>query len=96
MTTMTARPPLVVSSTREATLENFRTAVRNNLSKIANLIGLDAFERDELMDLADSDRVLSRWQQLLSEAPGPAIPYWVWNSHTRAATRTCLARWWRT
>ena len=32
----------------------------------------------------------------LDEAPGPAIPDWVWNSHTRAATRTCLARWWST
>lgn len=86
-------PRLTIASSREATLESFRTTVRNSLGKIANLIGLDAFDRGELMDLAESDRVLAHWKGLLADAPGPAIPEWVWNSHTRAATRTCLAAW---
>jgi hypothetical protein len=97
MTTMTARKSLVVSSTRAASLEAFRTGVRNNLSRLANLIGADDFDRDELTDMADGDRVLRHWETLLAdpEVRGRAIPEWVWSRHARAATRECTRAWGR-
>lgn len=90
------KPKFTVATTREVCLESFQIAVRNNLSRLANIIGLDPFDRDELSDLAFSDRVLGHWGQLLEEAraqDGPAVPEPIWNRHTKAATRDCANAW---
>lgn len=80
-----------LSSSKPVSAESFQITVRNNLSKVANLLGLSDWDRDELMDLAHSDRVHQRWLELLAdpEVKGEAIPEWVWSRYAKAATRDC-------
>ena len=83
----------VVSAPRRVEEKHFRSAVRNSLSKIANAVGLDALDRDDLMDLADADLVQPHWKALASKGSGGRIPEWVWNQQVRAATRSCAQAW---
>lgn len=92
MTTVT-KPRIVVPSPKAVEEGSFRISVRNNLSKVANAIGLDRWDREELMDLAESDRVLHHWQALIQEVGAQDIPEHTWNRHVRAATRACLVGW---
>ena len=94
MSTVT-KPRNIVSPPREAKETSFRAAVRNNLSKVANALGLDAFDRDELLDMADSDRVLSHWKDLANAGYGHSISEWEWNKHVRSAARDCANKWGR-
>jgi len=75
--------------------KTFRSAVRNNLSKVANSVGLDSYDRDELMDMAESDLALRHWKALSSMGENEPIPEWIWNQKVRAATRLCTKAWGR-
>ena len=89
---MTAQK-VVIPPSREVDPSSFVAAVRNNLSKVANCLGFDRWDRDELVDLAESDRVHRHWKNLLTEVGSRDIPEHVWNTHVRAATRECVAYW---
>lgn len=84
-----------LAAARTLNREGFQVAVRNHLSRVANSIGLDRYDREELLDAGFSDLVLQHWNNLLAdpEVHSGTIPEWVWNRHSRAATRACLKRW---
>ena len=85
---------ITISSRRGMSEEDFRTAVKNSLSKMSNLTGLDRFDRDELMDLSDSDHVLHHWRDLVrSAATSNEFTEWAWGQHIKAATRACASAW---
>ena len=92
---MTATHYKVTAPAKALNREGFYVAVRNQLSRVANSIGLDRHEREELLDCGYGDLVLTHWNQLLAdpEVHAGAIPEWVWNRYSRRATRACLKRW---
>ena len=93
--TVLDNPSLTIASTREGSWQSFQSGVRNSLGRLANLVGLDPSDRDELMDLAHSDRAWAHWRRLLEENSGSSghTPEHIWNHHVRAATRDCVAHW---
>jgi hypothetical protein len=84
-------PRYQLSSCKPVSAESFQITVRNNLGRLANLLDLSDWDREELQDMAHIDRVHDRWRELLAdpEVKGASIPEWVWNRYAKAATRDC-------
>ncbi len=70
----------------------FQLAVRNNLGRLANLIGLGESDREELQEMAHNPQIRSFWLDMLGDPDvrDTSIPEWVWNRHARAATHACI------